>query len=280
MAIATRCPGYLEGGVPALANPCLYICENSSQIALQFACRQLGLPINCIRLVPSNTNIGNVGTMDVAVLTKIIQTDISANRTPLFVIGDVGASICGHVDDLQRLQEICRANSIWLHCRGHTLAALAVTQGPLQQNDGQPLRPIADSMSLTFGSWLALPNLPVVLLHRPIESAALSVIDADPVLSRRLNSLSLWTTLQAFGRDAIAGKISISFDFCTCFHQIVSKFDGLRILVSFTDQRKPHESLIDNLYFSQSKAPSGSFSTSLTDLIYNPLNVSVSSYSD
>lgn len=53
-----RCPGYLEGGVPALANPCLYICENSSQIALQYACRQLGLPVSCIRLVPSSTSFG------------------------------------------------------------------------------------------------------------------------------------------------------------------------------------------------------------------------------
>lgn len=58
LAIVTRCPGYLEGGVPALANPCLYICENSSQIALQYACRQLGLPVNCIRLIPASSSFG------------------------------------------------------------------------------------------------------------------------------------------------------------------------------------------------------------------------------
>lgn len=175
--------------------------------------------------------------MDISVLSKMIQTDVSANRTPLFVIGDVGASICGHVDDLQRLQEVCRTNSVWLHCRGHTLAALAVTQGTLQQNDGQPIRPIADSMSLSLGSWLALPNLPVVLLYRQIENAALSVIDADPVLSRRLNSLSLWTSLQAFGRDAIAGKITIAFEHCERFHHTVAQFEGLRILVSNCNRR-------------------------------------------
>lgn len=58
LAIVTRCPGYLEGGVPALANPCLYICENSSQIGLQYACRQLGLPVNCIRMIPASTDFG------------------------------------------------------------------------------------------------------------------------------------------------------------------------------------------------------------------------------
>lgn len=94
----------------------------------------------------------------------MIASDVAAVRTPLIVIGDVGASICGHVDNIQRLREVCRANSIWLHCRGHSLAALAVTQGALlPQSDGQPFTAIADSISLTLGNWLALPNLPVVV---------------------------------------------------------------------------------------------------------------------
>lgn len=63
LAIVTRCPGYLEGGVPALANPCLYISENSSPLGLQYACRQLGLPLNCIRLIPSNTAFGKKATI-------------------------------------------------------------------------------------------------------------------------------------------------------------------------------------------------------------------------
>lgn len=102
--------------------------------------------------------------MDITALQKMIASDVGAVRTPLIVIGDVGASICGHVDNIQRLQEVCRANSIWLHCRGHSLAALAVTQGALlPQSDGHPFTSIADSISLTLGNWLALPNLPVVV---------------------------------------------------------------------------------------------------------------------
>lgn len=102
--------------------------------------------------------------MDITALQKMVASDVAAVRTPLIVIGDVGASICGHVDNIQRLQEVCRANSIWLHCRGHSLAALAVTQGAsLPRSDGQPFSSIADSISLTLGNWLALPNLPVVV---------------------------------------------------------------------------------------------------------------------
>lgn len=192
--------------------------------------------------------------MDISALQKIVAADIAMNRTPLFVIGDVGASICGQVDNLMRLQEVCRTHSIWLHCRGHSLAALAITQGTMQ-NDSQNIQPIADSMSLNLGSWLALPNLPVVLLHRQIENAALNVIDADPVLSRRLTALSLWTSLQSFGRDAIAGRISIAFDCCRMVYEIVSKCQGLRVL---------------------SKAPGGGTNLPISELVYKPLNVSVS----
>lgn len=109
------------------------------------------------------------GTMDISALQKLIASDIAMNRTPLFVIGDVGASICGHVDNVQRLQEVCRTNSVWLHCRGHSLAALAITQGTLQ-NDGHHIQSIANSMSLNLGSWLALPNLPVVVRSQDLIS--------------------------------------------------------------------------------------------------------------
>lgn len=101
--------------------------------------------------------------MDISALQKLIASDVAMNRTPLFVIGDIGASICGHVDNIQRLQEVCRTNSVWLHCRGHSLAALAITQGSMQ-TEGQNLQPISESMSLNLGSWLALPNLPVVVI--------------------------------------------------------------------------------------------------------------------
>lgn len=129
LAIVARCPGYLDGGIQTLAYPCLYVSENSSALGLQYACRQLGLPLEVIRLVPCNTMFGTLGTMDISALQKMITTDLASNRTPLFVIADIGAPICGHVDNISRLHEVCKASNVWLHCRGHGLAALALAQG-------------------------------------------------------------------------------------------------------------------------------------------------------
>lgn len=101
--------------------------------------------------------------MDISELQKLIANDVAMKRIPLFVISDVGESLCGQVDNIQRLQDVCKTYTIWLHCRGHNLAALAITQGTIEQSDGRLMSPVADSMSLDLGSWLALPNLPVVV---------------------------------------------------------------------------------------------------------------------
>lgn len=131
----SRCPNYLESGIQSITNPCLYISEQSSIIGLRYACRQLGLPLDSIRLVPCNVgDNGSNGVMDISALQKAIYSDIASNRTPLFVIADLGASIFGYVDNVNRLQDICRASGVWLHCRGHSLAALALMQGAGEVN--------------------------------------------------------------------------------------------------------------------------------------------------
>lgn len=190
--------------------------------------------------------------MDISALQKQIGSDVASNRTPLFLIADTGSSLCGQVDNILRLQDVCRANAIWLHCRGHSLAAIAVTHGSSGVMAGGEVKPIADSISLNLGSWLGLPNLPVAvsfflsnislsmtikmyhlqLLHRQIQNNALSVFESDPVLSRRLSALSLWTTMQALGRDTISERIIQAFESCRIMYDIVSKSDGVRILVS------------------------------------------------
>lgn len=243
LAIVARCPGYLEGGIPALANPCFYISENTSPMRLQYACRQLGIPLEAIRLIPS---ISNQGTMDLHLLQKQVQVDLNANRTPLLVIADVGASVCGYVDNLIRMKEICKANNIWLHATGHGLASLACTQGP------GSISSVVDSIVLNLGFWLGVPSLPIVLLHRPMLNSALTAFESDPIVSKRLNSLALWTSLQALGRETIAEKIHVAFQTCSILHEIASKCEGIRVV---------------------SRAPGSQSGLNLIDIVNKPLDL-------
>ncbi|XP_017085737.1 pyridoxal-dependent decarboxylase domain-containing protein 1 [Drosophila eugracilis] len=243
LAIVARCPGYLEGGIPALAQPTFYISENTTPVRLQYACRQLGIPLEAIKIIPEHSQYG---TMDVTLLQKQIQLDVGNNRTPLLVVADIGASLCGYVDNLLRLRDVCKAHNMWLHASGHGLAALvcAQKQGHVEE--------VLHSMALNLGSWLGVPSLPIVLLHRPLQNSALSAFESDPILSRRLNALSLWTSLQALGRKAIAERLHVAFQTCSILFEIASKCEGIRVL---------------------SHTPGAQTGASLSDIIQSPFDV-------
>ncbi|EDV99551.1 pyridoxal-dependent decarboxylase domain-containing protein 1 [Drosophila grimshawi] len=221
LAIVARCPGYLEGGIPALAHPCFYISDNTTPVRLQYACRQLGISLDAIKIIPEDSKYG---TMDVNHLQKQVHLDLAANRTPLLVVADIGASLCGYVDNLQLLRDVCKAQNMWLHASGHGLAALVCAQRPGNVHD------VLHSMALNLGSWLGVPSLPIVLLHRPLQNSALSAFESDPILSRRLSALSLWTSLQALGRKAIAERLHVAFQTCSILFEIASKCEGIRVL--------------------------------------------------
>lgn len=102
-------------------------------LSLQFAVKQLGLSMDCIRMVPQNTTPtssgGSIGTMDVSVLQRMILADVANKHQPILVIASAGTPIMGSVDNIARIYDVCKSQGIWMHCRGHCLAALATTMG-------------------------------------------------------------------------------------------------------------------------------------------------------
>lgn len=133
LAIMARGPQTQPPGKGPQDQFSLYVCEESAMLSLQFATKQLGLSLDCVRMVPQNTTQnssgGSIGTMDVSVLQKMILADVASGRQPALVIASAGTPIMGSVDNIARIYDLCRANNIWMHCRGHCLAALATSLG-------------------------------------------------------------------------------------------------------------------------------------------------------
>jgi threonine aldolase len=159
MLILHKYPEYLELGYEALIShpPVIYTSIASPLGLVQHICRQVGLPLMCVRPVPCNTVFGSHQKMDVAALERAIEDDKLVDKVPLLVLADAGTTIAGHVDNIARLQEVCRKHDVWLHLRGHSLAALAMASSP-----NVPSR-IADSMTLPLGVWLGVPALPIIV---------------------------------------------------------------------------------------------------------------------
>lgn len=88
---------------------------------------QLSLPLHCVRPIPHNTMFGSPQSMDVSALERRLAEDSQSNVvTPLLVLAEAGSVLTGHCDNVPRLREICDKYNVWLHLRGHSLAALAL----------------------------------------------------------------------------------------------------------------------------------------------------------
>jgi glutamate/tyrosine decarboxylase-like PLP-dependent enzyme len=56
--------------------------------------------------------------MDVTALDKMITEDKAAGKTPCIVVACAGTPLVGHTDNIQKIQETCKSNDMWLHLEG------------------------------------------------------------------------------------------------------------------------------------------------------------------
>ncbi|CAH0397732.1 unnamed protein product [Chilo suppressalis] len=238
MLLHHRYPRYLEDGALAFTNrlPCIYSCVASPLGIVQHLCRQLGLPLACVRPVPVNaTGKG----MDIQALERLCDEDVAANRTPLLVLGEVGAPPLGWGSPLLELGEICSKRNIHLHVRGHALALPAAT-GKDQSFT------LADSVTLTPGPWFGVPGLPTVTFYKIPEAitanehskgvnaagsreGALAALAGLTGGGGRLPALPLWTCIRAAGTRRLQLRLNAAFKSARAAHAVVSQAQ-LRLL--------------------------------------------------
>lgn len=260
LALHRKYPRYIEEGFTALAasSPLIYSSVAAPLAVVQHLCRQLSLPLHCVRPIPHNTMFGSRYSMDVAALERRLAEDTQSNNvTPLLVLAEAGSVLTGHCDNILRLRAICDKYNVWLHLRGHSLAALALN------NSTRDLpSKIADSITLPLGTWLGIPSLPVVTLYRLTDTKGGHPTTRDTTLSLMsglmADSLSrklpLWCTLQALGRDGVQNRFKQCFSAVEELYHKIKKFSCIRLL---------------------SQPPGGEAGTyTVNDLLTNPVNSS------
>ncbi|XP_022193102.2 pyridoxal-dependent decarboxylase domain-containing protein 1 isoform X2 [Nilaparvata lugens] len=218
-------PRFAEEGYEVLKSkpPVIYTSLAAPLSVIQHICKQLSLPLHCVRGIATMTLFGSQQKMDVAALERQIEEDKTAGRLPLLVLADAGTPIAGHVDNLTRLQEICKSNDVWLHLRGHTLAALAMvsaTDSPAN---------IADSLTLPLAYWLCVPGLPSVTLYNLNcqVGSSLGLLESP---GKRLIVLPVWCVLQEFGKDGIQTRMQQMFESTELLWRRLVKYPCLRLL--------------------------------------------------
>lgn len=227
MILHTRYPKYMSEGSEALyaRPPVIYVSAAARPGLGQYICTQLGLPLGCLATVPCNTVFGSQYKMDIAALEKLIQEDVAAARRPLLMVANAGSPAVGHVDNLPRLQELCKLHDIWLHIEGHSIAGLSLVSVP-----SLPVR-IGDSMTLPIGSWFGVPSLPCVTLYKAGEPAWVHAAGLSSFnLNVRLNCLPIWVVLQSLGHEGAMQRIKFCFELSDYLLEKLEEIPHIRII--------------------------------------------------
>lgn len=201
MVLHTNYPDMATQGCLAIVSslPVIYITSATYIEVAGYVCLQLGLPASIIRLV--GPDVGEMGGLEI--LEKMVAEDKEEGKKPVMVIANVH-SVMFHKQSVNLLRDFCKNNQIWLHLEGHALSALTL----LPSNNEKNFLQRADSMTLTFGSWVGIPSVPFITLYRndcpTAQAAGLGVV--TPAV--RLSCLPLWCVLRSLGSDQVRARVS------------------------------------------------------------------------
>ena len=216
-AIATAYPNAPEDGVGEGAERGAVYVSSQAHHSMQKAVRIAGLGNRVLRIIPCNAH----HQMDIAALRETVGVDVAAGRKPIMIVGTVGTTTAGAIDDLGAIGKVARANSAWFHVDAAWGGAAGFSAH---------LRPhlhginAADSVTWDAHKWLSVPmGAGMFFCRRPDVLRAIFDVEAayvpkeqdegnDPYLmslqwSRRFIGLKVFLTLAVVGRDGVAARI-------------------------------------------------------------------------
>ncbi len=216
-AIATAYPTALENGVgDGAAQGTVYV-SSQAHHSIHKAVRIAGLGNRALRVVTCNSQ----HQLDTVALREAIEMDVAAGRKPIMIVGTVGTTTAGAIDDLGALGEVARANAAWFHVD----AAWGGAAGFSPQ-----LRPLlrgiseADSVTWDAHKWLSVPMGAAMFFCRragvwnaffDVEATYVpkKTDEGDDLYltslqwSRRFIGLKVFLTLAAVGHDGVTARI-------------------------------------------------------------------------
>ena len=217
--------------------------SDRSHASITKAGRVLGVRVQTVPPVDSAS-----GCVDVARLEGQLDIMQAEGVTRPIVVGTLGGTVNGHVDNIAALAELCQRRGAWLHVDAIWGAALAYSTVPATRQFLDGLKN-ADSVSLGPQKWLFAPRLCALtlfpnMMSAPEFDAALAAVmpysaqrDDDDVCdasvstanrgtwglqgSRRADCLALFATLQVLGREEIGRYVDDSIALTNEFHATV-----------------------------------------------------------
>jgi hypothetical protein len=222
IALTCKFENYLKDGLQGIKNVAIYVNSKNPYLPdLKFASHMIGLSQSSIKII---TSVDGSEALNIAELENQVAADRASEVVPLFLLADLGSSFSGAVDgNVAELSDLSVKHQLWLHLSGSLIASFA-----LAQNQPEITKNIS-SMTLDFESWLGLPNIPTVLLHKQFPELNQSVFEIESDM-RKVEAFPLWTVMQNIGRDRIVNAFGSAFQSCKILYDMVAKTKGFKIL--------------------------------------------------
>lgn len=210
-----------QEGVGASGKRMVLYASEQAHSSVQKAVELLGLGNTALCKVPVNAEL----EMDVAALRERIAADQEVGLQPFCVVGTLGTTNTGAIDDLPALARICREEGLWFHVDGAfgAIAALSPALRPLTAGMVE-----ADSLAFDLHKWLSVPHEAGCILvkdeaahrttfsltpdylmkmKRGLAAGAPWYSDYGLELSRNFKALKAWMMFKAEGIEKFAHMV-------------------------------------------------------------------------
>jgi glutamate/tyrosine decarboxylase-like PLP-dependent enzyme len=225
-------------GVLACSDRGVVLASEAAHTSLHKACMLLGLGTDAVISIAVDEN----SRMRVDDLDAKLRRARADGVIPLCVVATAGTTTTGSVDPIEKIADVCRDQSLWLHVDAAYGGALI-----LSSRHRGLLKGIERADSITFNpqKWLYVPKTCAMVLFRdarlwrkafrvssPYMQSEEELVNQTEVSvqgTRHAEVLKLWMSLQHLGRLKLEGLIDQSIAIANAFAQRLAKRESLEL---------------------------------------------------
>ena len=202
-----------KSGLPENFSKLRMYTSELSHFSMEKSAHILGLGYNSVVKVP----VTSQKKMDITTLEKLIAQDKKTGNIPFLVVGTIGTTDFGSIDNIKEIARIAKENNMWFHADAAYGSGLILSQKYASRIDGINL---CDSITVDFHKMFLMPiscsavlikearDFDSLTIHADYlnreedeEDGYINLVDKSLQTTRRFDALKVWVSFQVRGKD-------------------------------------------------------------------------------